>query len=354
MPYDPDLDAVFAKLADLESLRSRLGSAESKLLTTQQELASTNSQVHQLTNEVTTLKAEVADLKQGGIVIPPAATFPGDPGKGFIRWGSSIGGNADPVARHESIAGVPMGVRRTFYDMSKVTSLVNTCSADIAAGRIPWVSVKLGATWRNVAAGTIDTALDAMFKRLALLPGPIWFTAHHEPEGGNGTPYPDDGQGTEPDWRNMQVRVRRVLDASGAKNIAFAPILMSWTWDTRSGRNPLNYWVPDIWDFAGIDHYKDNTSTTPLAEMAGWKECLKFYTARNLRIGVGEWGNRSTGTLGVQQMQAFYDHLLSIDSPGCAYFDSALNTTNGSWELTGDPLVKFRDLMKVATSKRGK
>ena len=73
---------------------------------------------------------------------PPAwvPQFPGDVQPGTIRWGCSIEGNGDPVARHETIAGVALGLRRTFWDMGKVDKLVATAAADIAAGRVPWVS----------------------------------------------------------------------------------------------------------------------------------------------------------------------------------------------------------------------
>jgi hypothetical protein len=61
--------------------------------------------------------------------------FPGDVQQGTIRWGSSIQGNGDPVARHETIAGVPLGVRRTFWSMAKTSGLLSTARADVAVAK---------------------------------------------------------------------------------------------------------------------------------------------------------------------------------------------------------------------------
>jgi hypothetical protein len=339
MPIDPDIEPVLDALE--QRMQAQIDAQRVRLDEQSRHLSATGDMLNAQHAEIIALRRRIEALENPTPVWTPA--FPGDVKPGTIRWGAAIGGNADPVARHEAIAGRSMGVRRTFWDMTKTASLVTTATADIAAGRVPWVSVKLGTTWKNVAAGSIDGALDSLFKRLAALPGPVWFTAHHEPEN-------DPADGTAADWRAMQTRVRRVLDASGAKNVAFAPILMSWTFDTRSGRIPTDWWVDDIWDFAGVDHYKDNFSTTPVAGLAMWMNTEKFYSDRGVRIAVGEWADRGTDIAAADRMTAWRDHLISIGSPGCAYFDSGLNATNGSWELKGEPLIRFRNLMTNPTS----
>lgn len=291
----------------------------------------------------------------GDVVTPPPPPpptwqpeFPGDVKPGTIRWGCSFQSNGVPSA-HEAAAGVSVGVRRTFWRLDQATKIVDTAKADIAAGRVPWVSVKLTslASWKQAAAGQVDDHLANLFVRLGALGGAVWFTAHHEPEGGNGTPYPDEGQGSEVHWRAMQQRVRQVLDGTGVTNVAFAPILMAWTFSPSSGRNPADWWVDGIWDFAGIDNYVEASATTVRTQ--GWDNAVKFYGDRGLRIGVGEWGNKDHGDSGASEMRSWYDHLVSVGSPGACYFDTNLN---GGVPLSGAALEEFRRLMNDPRSVR--
>lgn len=302
--------------------------------------------------EIELVKARIAKLEETDSVVPDPVTppsswvpkFAGDVKPGNIRWGCSYQSNGVPVS-HETAAGVAVGVRRTFWDMSKTAGLLSTVKADHTAGRLPYVSVKLGTSWKNVAAGTIDAALTKLFNDLKATGKPVWFTAHHEPEGGNGTPYPDEGQDSETDWRAMQVKVRKLIDATGAKNIAFGPTLMAWTFSPSSGRNPADWWVDGIWDFAGIDNYVEASATT--MRTAGWNNALAFYNSKGLKIALGEWGNKDHTATGASEMQAWYDHLRSVGAIGACYFDTSLN---GGVPLSGEALIKFRELMKVSTS----
>jgi hypothetical protein len=336
---NPKLDNMSQELLDNEVSIGDL----KKSLTTQIE--SLKSQITKLEEQLA-VTDPVVPVPDPDPVVPPSwvPKFAGDVKPGNIRWGCSHQSNGVPTS-HETAAAKAVGLRRTFWRMSKTSGLLSTVKADHTAGRVPWVSVKLETSWKNVAAGTIDTALTKLFNDLKATGKTVWFTAHHEPEGGNGTPYPDDGQGTEPDWRAMQKHVRKLIDATGAKNIAFAPILMAWTFDKRSGRNPADWWVDGIWDFAGIDHYIDEKATTMISPM--WKNTLEFYTTKGLQIAIGEWGNKDHGVSGAAEMQEWYDHLRSVKVLGACYFDTNLN---GGVPLSGDVLIKFRELIKLNTS----
>ena len=118
-----------------------------------------------------------------------AAAFPGDVAPGSVRWGAAITGNGDP-SRHESVAGVPMGVRRTYYGWQHRTGkMIDTARSDLAAGRLPWVSIKTPGLGRDGVRGTQwRDRRDAPVA--GPLNGPVWLTVHHEPEGGNGTRIP--------------------------------------------------------------------------------------------------------------------------------------------------------------------
>jgi hypothetical protein len=249
-----------------------------------------------------------------------------------------------------------MGLRRTYFSWDKrLTSMVNTARADIAAGRLPWVSTKTPG-WSAMASGTHDGEIDSMLRALDDLGGPVWLTVHHEPEGGGGNPTVDDPGGATA-WRAMQTRIRQRMDALDTRNIAFAPILMSWTFDTRSGRNPADWWVPDIWDFAGFDHYVERVDGHPADSLDRmWAAAYGFYTQKNLKVALGEWGNKGTDTATAQEMRDFYDLAIRSGTAagsqiiGLAYFDSNLNSQVGGWELIGPTLDEFRELMTAPTS----
>lgn len=266
--------------------------------------------------------------------------FPGDTRPGTLRWGASITGNGDPVARHEAAAGHPLGIRRTFWQSAQVDKMAATAKADLAAGRLPWVSVKPPGSWASVAAGQHDAWIVGVWAAVAALDGPVWLTLHHEPE--------NDGPPAA-DWRAMQVRfaARRPTNAS---NVAFASILMAWTFDPRSGRNPLDWWVANTFDIAGIDYYVESESSTDIATAGqGWLKARAFYGDRGIAMAVGEWATRGTDRAAADRMTAWFDHLAGSASDGkgarvvgASNFDSTLN---GGWQLAGEPLTRFRALL---------
>jgi hypothetical protein len=147
------------------------------------------------------------------------------------------------------------------------------------------------------------------------------------------------------------------MDALGTRNIAFAPVLMAWTFDPLSKRNPADWWVDGIWDFVGIDHYVDKESIASM-EVPMWRNTRAFVGSKGLKIAVGEWGNRGTDAVAANEMRAFYSMAVAPTPPGqaqvigLAYFDSNLNSPKGGWELFGEPLGAFRQLMTAPTSLR--
>lgn len=283
--------------------------------------------------------------------------FPGDVAPGRVRWGAAIGGNSDP-ARHESVAGTTMGLRRTFFSWTQRSgSMVRTARADLAAGRLPWVSIK-PPSWAAMANGTHDAQIDEMLRALDGLAGPVWLTVHHEPEGGGGSKVADDPAGA-PAWRAMQQRIRLRMNALRTDNIAFAPILMAWTFNPLSGRNPADWWVDGVWDFAGNDHYIDREAA-PAVWSSTWIRVNSFYASKGLKVALGEWGNVGRDARAAAEMTEFYNRALASGTTpgtaqviGMAYFDSNLNSPKtGGWELFGEPLNRFRQLMRAPTSVR--
>ena len=139
------------------------------------------------------------------------------------------------------------------------------------------------------------------------------------------------------------------MNAVGTKNIAFMPVLMSYTWNSVSGRTPNEWWVDGIWDAYCVDHYNDTTSGGMLK--AQWTSFASWASARNMPICLGEWGNRGTDTQTASELQEFWDWTFSSgrDVVAYSYFDSGLNSPSGSWELAGEPLTKFQNILKSDT-----
>ncbi|MBK7862728.1 MAG: PPC domain-containing protein [Archangiaceae bacterium] len=277
----------------------------------------------------------------------PTHAYPGKPAVGKALFGAAVGGNGDPVARHETPAKHVLALRRTFFAWDKrTTSMVTMAKNDLAAGRLPWVSTKTP-SWADMGAGKYDADIDAMLKALEALGGPVWLTLHHEPEGGGGSVGPDDPGGPSAHVA-MNRRVRARMTALGTKNISLAVILMSWTWDTRSGRDPEQWFAPGIYDLLGIDHY---TETQNLVGPT-FAKVRQFAANKGIDIAIGEYGLRGSDAAAGQGLQAWYDHVIGSGTDGkggrvvgmCA-FDSGLNSPNGSWELVGEQLTKFHALM---------
>lgn len=279
--------------------------------------------------------------------------YPGQPAPGTLFWGAAIGGNGDP-AYHENPTGETLSIRRTFWRWDQSTDvMINTAASDISNNRLPWISVKpptvSSGRWAEVADGLHDTVLDEMLQELDALDGPVWLTVHHEPENDIGGTY-----GNIDDHLNMNEHVRDRMAALNTDNITLVLILMSWTWDERSGRNPGDWWEPGIYDLLGIDHYRDSEGS--LLEngqpTAVWPRIRTWAEAEGVDVAVGEWGVRGDDYAAGQHVLEWYEEAANSHNDGegarvvalCA-FDSGLNAPSGSWELKGEQLNMFRNLM---------
>jgi hypothetical protein len=277
-----------------------------------------------------------------------APKYPAQPRAGRLFWGAAISGNGDPVTRHEDPSGYVLSIHRTYFQWDQRTgSMINMARDDHAHGRLPWVSIK-PRSWAAMASGQYDSEIDAMLRALQGLGKPVWLTVHHEPEGGGGVNAPDDPAGPA-GHRAMNKHIRQRMTALGVKNVALAPILMSWTWTSASGRNPDEWWEPGIYDFLGVDTYSNSESTLLTSN---WYKVRAWAAARGVDVAVGEWGLRGTDTLAGQLVRAWYDGAASSYNDGrgarvvglCA-FDSNLNSPDGGWELMGAQLTVFRQLL---------
>lgn len=277
--------------------------------------------------------------------------FPGDPNpkvNNKTYWGSSIGGNGDPD-RHEGPTGSSLAIRRTFWQWSAATnnssSMYKTIEDDLENNRLPFISTKTP-SWAEVGSGKHDAAIDKILKKLDSYGKPIWFVAHHEPEGGGTFGNTPDDPGGPAAWREMQKKFRERINAVGTKNIAFMPVVMTYTWNNASKRTPNDWWVDGIWDAYCVDHYRHKVEGTPLDDT--WFKFVDWIEDRGLPFCVGEWGTRGTDAEAGREVRDFWEWSFNNDKDfiGYSYFDSGLNSPGGSWELKGEQLKVFQDILK--------
>lgn len=189
-------------------------------------------------------------------------TWRGVPDSG-IYVGAAVGGNDDPRDFEASIS-AKLAIRRTYYAADDVDSAIATARADLDAGRLPWVSFKFPTTWERMAHGEGDAWVRGLAQRVAQLPGPVWVTFHHEPEG--------DGDVSQ--WRRAQERVGPLL-RSGAPNAAYAVVLTGWNQVFGPAELALDRIWPDTQvDVAGFDVYEFDPTADRTEADAQWANTM--------------------------------------------------------------------------------
>ncbi len=256
-------------------------------------------------------------------------------------FGAAVGGNTDPAA-FESEMGRRLGVRRTYFGPTQVDRAVSTAKADLAKGRLPWISLKLPESWARMASGAGDAWATDLARRLARLNGPVWVAFHHEPE----------GDGAIRNWTRMQERLGPILRAN-APNAAFTVVTTGW----NQLYGPARYRLENIWpdtkvDVAGFDvysfayTYKDGVlRTTPMNIEADYFQPFQAWSAE---VGT-RWALAETGYthLAAQHdpdwLRQTHAEMIATKGIAMAYFNSDLNTTETLTNLTVTTAPKRND-----------
>ena len=276
--------------------------------------------------------------------------YPAQPPPGTLYWGAAVAGNGDPVQRHEKPANAPLSIRRTFFRWQHIDSgwLERIVRDDHANGRLPWISVKTP-PWAEVAAGRHDASIDRLLKLLGDTGRPVWLTVWHEPENDAGDEARRESMGSPADHLAMNRRFRQRLTALEVENVALGPVLMAWTWDPRSDREPEAWWDGEVYDFLGIDIYRDREATV-MTDV--WFDVRRWAGEREVDIAVGEWGMRGRDRAAGERVRRWYeaaarshDDDRSARVVALCAFDSHLNSPTGSWELRGEQLRVFQQLL---------
>lgn len=276
----------------------------------------------------------------------PAAEATGllPPAPGRLYYGSSVPFDRSVPAWEQELGGV-LAVHRSYFgtEADEPAELVAQCRVDRADGRLPHVSIKPRATWRDVASGALDGWVTSILEPLAELGSPVILTVHHEPEndGGPTGMAPDD-------FVAMQEHVIEVA-AELAPRVLVTPVLQHWTFEPlRDDVDPSAWIVPGAAAF-GIDVYNPWSPTngkswrslgSKLDEVAPW--------IGGRPVVIGEYGCRAdpeNPTLGAEWLQDAAHYALTHDVISMSYYNSGENAPDGSWVLAGEMESAFAELL---------
>jgi hypothetical protein len=274
--------------------------------------------------------------------VSTAARFAGDPGLGRLYYGCSMPYYKD-LAAWEDWLGRPLAAHRHYHEADETVRLQNKASADLTVGRLPLASTKSPGTWEDVARGSHDAWLDALLFAGKAVGGPVFLAIHHEPEDDAFT-----GPGMRPrHWVAMQERaIARA--ATRAPNVTIVPVLMQWTFDPRSGREPSAWRVPSARVF-GFDVYNSWSPTNGKrwTSFADKVDLVLPWTGGRPMV-VAEYGCRADPAdpeRAVRWMQNAFQYALEHDIVAMTYFNSSQNSPEGGWDLEGRQAEAFRTLL---------
>jgi hypothetical protein len=246
--------------------------------------------------------------------------------------GAAYGANTDPTAWERSM-GTHLGLHRTYYDGGGVNKAVATAAADLAAGRLPWMSFKLPKSWPAMADGQGDAWVTDLAVRLSRLNGPVWVAFHHEPEG--------DGDITA--WTRMQAHLAPLVH-SLAPNVGYTIILTGY----HQFFGAAQYHLDSLWpkntqiDLVGFDVYnkygvtRDGKRSATPTDMVGkyFAPLSTWAKAHGVAWGLGETGfTNEAAAIDPQWVTRTYDQMQQYNGVAFAYFNTNLHSV-ADWQLT--------------------
>jgi beta-mannanase len=190
--------------------------------------------------------------------------------------------------------GRKFNVHRTYavWDTPEPTGLVKW---DLANGYIPALSIKAVTKsgkrikWADIAAGKQDATIISQARALKATGKRIILTFHHEPEN-------DPANGTPADFVAAWRHYVTVFRQQGASNVEFNWIMMTYTFNPQSHKNPDAWYPGDQWvDWIGGDGY----NMFGCQPHAGWKsfaDAFQYWRAWAAKhpskpLFIAEWGS---------------------------------------------------------------
>ncbi|MFZ2501720.1 MAG: hypothetical protein WAW88_03465 [Nocardioides sp.] len=278
----------------------------------------------------------------------PTSRFPGDPGAGSLLLGISLS-ISEAIADVPELASPPSLTRR-FYRAHQTGLMSAMVRADAEAGAVSFVSMKPPGKWSEVAAGDRDGWVDDVLDGLAT-ESPVFLALHHEPENDH------SGGGNVPaSWREMHVRVA-TRAARIAPLVQVVPVLMQWTFDPSSKRDPAEWLVDDL-PLLGVDMYNPWRADVAGSRWVEFSELLAQVrkAVPDKPIIVPELGavtDPLDPTRAALWLQSAFDHALTEDVVGMAWFESEYNNRRGDLSLTEEGFAMINALLARPEVARG-
>ncbi|MGL5825284.1 MAG: hypothetical protein ACRCYU_10780 [Nocardioides sp.] len=270
----------------------------------------------------------------------PKRRFPGDPGPSRLLLGVSLAIN-QPAAARSDIGGSNITVARRFYRSHQLDLMRQMVRGDAAADIVPFVSLKTPESWQDVADGRADGWLAEATEILGSLDVPAYLSLHHEPENDH-----SGGGNTPAAWQQMHRRAGKA--AQPYPRLGVVPVLMQWTFDPASGRNPRQWLMPDL-PVLGVDVYNPWRDDRP----SNWVEFGDLMTqirrvVPDTPIIVPEFGS-AADKLDPERaslwLRAAYDSALTHNVAGLVWFDSEYNNDRGDIRLDTNGIAVMRELL---------
>jgi hypothetical protein len=275
---------------------------------------------------------------------PSAPVPPTAPSRVLV--GAALHDNGDPAALEQE-AGTHLQVRRTYWGRDSLEASVAVARADVAAGRIPLVSYKIG-DWRAAGAGRLDGWARSAARQLAAVGGTVMVAIHHEPE----------GDGDIRSWTRMQQRLAPFFDRP---HLRYGVILTGYA----QLNGPPRYSLESLWPtgapirFLGLDIYQNygTVDKDTGAEVTRWTDLGRTYFPRIEKFARSKhvaWGIAETGLTDrafAERPAARRWFSTTVDAVSrwggsfFVYFDSAQNSGTNSWPLHGEKRAAFLRLL---------
>jgi hypothetical protein len=241
--------------------------------------------------------------------------------------GAAVSGDAS-LSGVEQSAGRQLAIHRTYFLADQVDAAIKSVKADLAAGRLPWISFKLPYSWADMAAGRGDAWTINLADRLATVGGPVWLAFHHEPE----------GDGNMQDWKRMQQHLAPIIHAR-TNNVAYTIILIAWnSFFGPDASQHLDQVYPgsQYVDILGMDVYNEygaKAGKKTLDPMEYFRPIGAFARAHDVKWAVAETGyTKQAASVDPHWLQSAYADMKAEGGVALTYFDSSLNSI-ADWTL---------------------
>lgn len=190
---------------------------------------------------------------------------------------------ACPESGSATAAGIA-AIDKKYGVKAKCIRLFGNLSTAIPTDR--WIHLSVKIKPQDLASGSQDAALIAWIKARTT---PTLLTVWHEPE--------NDGKTfTSAQFRAGLTHLINLVSATGNKFVEVVVVLMAWTFDSRSGRNPMDWIVPGL-RVIGVDFDgdpKDGIYKSATQEYPPFTPALNalpaFMKSNNLSLVIPEFG----------------------------------------------------------------